>query len=295
MNKCVICGEPFEPEVRVDDETGEVTVYDKMDADCARMIATSSKKREKELGSGPIKTTHTDGRWLQMDKIDEWSYIAATGLPEYEYQLEGQDVFDDKILMMRSIAIVRKILRRRGDYDVSLEDIEDMAAEAYTMFYESIENGMVIDNVHSYHGSLCNIVIKRHFTKKAQVRLSSVPIDIIQEQEEAWHEEGNEGEAPISYMRYGALSHLYERPSNERWTMPQPDGETWELVFDRGNLTKKERVSFLNMLRGDNLGFESSSDRLKKRLARAALKLRNADTLPMLKGINLSEVVSGDN
>jgi hypothetical protein len=49
------------------------------------------------------------------------------------------------------------------------------------------------------------------------------------------------------------------------------------------------------MLRGDNLGFESSSDRLKKRLARAALKLRNADTLPMLKGINLSEVVSGDN
>lgn len=288
MKKCVICGEPFEPEVRVDDETGEVTVYDKMDADCARMIATSKKKREKELGSGPIKLTHTDGRWLQMDKIDEWNYIAQTSEPEYEYQLEGQDKFDDRTLMTRSIAMVRKILRRRGDIDVTLEDIEDMAAESYTLFYESIEAGKEIENVHKYHASLCSAVIKRHFTKKAQVRLSSVPIEIITEQESEWDGERLDslGDIPIHYTRYGALSHLYEQPSDEKWKV-EIDGEMWELVFDKGRLTHKERTAFMNMLKGKNDGFESKSDRLRQRLHRAASKLRDADTLPMLKGVTV--------
>ncbi len=174
---CVICDEAYEADEG--DEGDDKRPPSVMCIDCARMIGNTAKKREKELGSGPIKTVNNNGRWVQLEPHQQLRFMMSEGKPSTDYHIEGENRFNDHDLLNYSLWRMRRYLDQRGFTDIPWDRVEDYAGDVVVEFLQGIVDDKQIKTIHGWHWSLVKARCRRMMQEWVEQRQSTIPEDIL--------------------------------------------------------------------------------------------------------------------
>ncbi len=261
--KCTICDDT----IGIDEDDADASTST-MCFDCARMLSNTAKKRDKEVGSGPIKTVDNTGRWVQLESHQQRSFMMSLSNPTVEYHVEGENRFNDFDLLNYSFWRMRRYLDQRGFTDVPGDTIEDYAGDVMVEFLQGIEDCKDIKTIHGWHWSLVKARCKKMMTEWVERRQMNIPEDIID------YAVKHQITDPYNW---GAASSIDEHESKlPLWT--KLSTEHLDLVFANVgvHLTPAE-IKTLRYVLGEGRDVKNRTDNTKRKLRRIRIKIEEAD------------------